>query len=830
MKFFNRRMLASTAIIGALAIPGAALAQLDDEIIVTAQKRESTLQDTPIAMSAVGGETLADSSIRNAQDLVALVPSLAIPQFANPSATTISIRGIGTSGFNAGLEPSVGVFIDGVYRSRAGTAINDFIAVERIEVLRGPQSTLYGKNTPAGVLSIITKKPYFDFGSEGELTYGNYNQIVAKGSVTGPLGSGEKAAFRVSGNLNKRDGFITNTFTGQDINNRNRYGVRGQLLFEPSDVLSVRLIADYNNINERCCGATPILHAAGPAAALLNLGGPLTNPLPSGTPNLVGTDPFDRQVSYNGNVLTQNDNYGFSGEINFDMGGATLTSITAYRGFDETSNIDADFIDADLVENRRVDDDFKTFTQEFRLTSNGSGQIDWMVGAYYYNQNLNTRNRTTFGADARQYADNLANLLSFQQSGGTAFANLTSVENLFLLAQAIGVDTNEGQMFPHAPITPGTFFRQGDGLGFNFNQKSKSYSAFGSVDWHTTDRMTVTTGLRYTRETKDVIGLFTTDDVFSSLNLNNLAFLENPLFQATTAALLGTTFAANQFAGFAALQPFRATADFTDTRTEDKVTGNVIVAYNWSDTFDTYISYSRGYKAGGFNLSQDTSVTGRDFASETMNNYELGWKAKMFDNHVQFNGAVFSQTLIDFQSNTFNGISFDLTNAGSVSIDGIEIDILAQPTAYLTFTFGTTYLDAKYDEFLQGPAIIGSPTPTVDLSGGRLAGVSKWTISSTATYDFPIGQNLGFIRGEYYYRSGFAPGTDLNVLKEQPGTTILSASVGMRADSWDLSLWGKNLTDAQVFQGVFDTVFQAGSLSGYPIDPATYGVTLRMRH
>ncbi|MBL4616962.1 MAG: TonB-dependent receptor [Robiginitomaculum sp.] len=803
MKFFNRRMLASTAIIGALALPGAALAQLDDEIIVTAQKRESTLQDTPIAMSAVGGETLADSAIRNAQDLVALVPSLAIPQFANPSATTISIRGIGTSGFNAGLEPSVGVFIDGVYRSRAGTAINDFIAVERIEVLRGPQSTLYGKNTPAGVLSIITKKPQFDFGSEGELTYGNYNQVVAKGSVTGPIG--DKAAFRVSGNLNKRDGFITNTLTGQDINNRNRYGLRGQLLFEPSDILSIRLIGDYNNINERCCGATPILHAAGPLAALLDLGGPLTDPLPGGAPNLINTDPFNRQVSYNGDVLTQNDNYGFSGEINFDMGGATLTSITAYRGFDETSNIDADFIDASLVENRRVDDDFKTFTQEFRLTSNGSGQIDWMVGAYYFNQDLNTRNRTTFGEDARTYADNLANLLS----GGTA--NLTSVENAFLAAQFFGIPTG------YAPIAPGDFFRQGTGLGFNFNQKSKSYSTFGSVDWHTTDRMTVTTGVRYTRETKDVVGLFTTDDRFSALDLNNLAFL--PLLGAPV----------NAFAGFAALQPFRATADFADTRTEDKVTGNVIVAYDWNDTFNTYFSYSRGYKAGGFNLSQDTSVTGRDFASETMNNYELGWKAKMFDNHVQFNGAVFSQTLIDFQSNTFNGISFDLTNAGSVSIDGVEIDILAQPTDNFTFTFGTTYLDAKYDEFLQGPSIIGSPTPTVDLSGGRLAGVSKWTISSTATYDFPLGQYLGFVRGEYYYRSGFAPGTDLNPLKEQPGTSIISASTGIRADNWDLSFWGKNITDAQVFQGVFDTVFQAGSLSGYPIDPATYGVTLRMR-
>lgn len=805
MKFFNRRVLASTAIVGAMVLPSAALAQLDDEIIVTAQKRESTLQDTPIAMSAVGGETLSDSTIRNAQDLQALVPSLSVPQFANPSATTIAIRGIGTSGFNAGLEPSVGVFIDGVYRSRAGSSLSDFVAIERIEILRGPQSTLYGKNTPAGVLSIISQKPQFEMGAAGEFTYGNYNQMVAKATVTGPLGSGEKTAFRISGNINKRDGFITNDLTGQDINNRNRYGVRGQLLFEPSDNLSVRFIADYNNIDERCCAATPIFHAPGPLAALLDLGGPLTDPLPGGTPNLINRDPFDRHVSFNGKMLTTNENYGFSGEINYDMGAATFTSITAYRGFDEHSNIDADFIDAALVEARDIDDDFTTFTQEFRLTSNGSGQIDWMLGAYYFDQDLHTNNRTTFGQDARQYADNLANLLS----GGAA--NLTTVETLFLFAQGLGIPTG-------APtVAPGDFFRQGTGLGFDFNQASTSYSLFGSVDWHATEKMTVTTGLRWTKEDKDVVGLFTTDDAFSALDLNNLAFL----------AAFGL--APNQFAGFAALQPFRQTANFIDSRSEEKFTGNLIVAYDWSDMFNTYVSYSKGFKAGGYNLSQDTSVTGRDFTSETMHNYEFGWKAKLFNNHVQLNGAAFKQTLLDFQSNTFNGISFDLTNAGSVSVDGIEIDLLAQPTDNFTFTLGATHLDAKYDEFLQGPAIIGSPTPTVDLSGQRLAGVSRWVVSSTGTYEIPVGQNSGFVRGEVYYRSGLNPGTDLNPAKEQPGSTIFSASVGLRSDTWDIALWGKNLTDETLFQGVFDTVFQAGSLSGYPIDPKTYGVTLRVR-
>ncbi len=815
-------LLVSTALVASFAFAGTAQAQLKDEIIVTAQKRESTLQDTPIAMSAVGADDIEDSFIRDAQDLTTLVPSLSVPQFANPSATTFSVRGIGTSGFNAGLEPSVGVFIDGVYRSRAGSAINDFIAVERIEVLRGPQSTLYGKNTPAGVLSIITQKPQFEKGYDVEATLGNYDLRVFKGSVTGPIGDGDSLAYRLSGNLHKRDGYFTNDFDGRDLNDRNRFGLRGDLLIEPRDDISVRIIADYNSLEEECCSATPILHAPGPAFALTNL--------PSGPTTLLTRDPFDRHISVDGDVFTDNETAGLSAELNIDFDTMTFTSISAYRSFDETSNIDADFVDASLVEGRQVDDDFKTFTQELRLTSNGNNTVDWMVGGYYFNQNLNTRNRTTFGADVRPFADTLASLLS----GG--LASLTIVENLFLLGQAINLPVGLGQnpAFFTGPVASGDFFRQGTGLGFDFNQVSESYSLFGSTDWHVSDQLTVTTGLRWTKENKGVNGAFSTDDVFSSLDLNNLRFLE---FFPARGTPLGPVLRSpgpiprNQFAGFAALQPFKATADFTDTRSEDKLTGNVIVAYDWSDTVNTYASFSRGYKAGGFNLSQSTSVTGRDFASETMDNYEFGWKTRLFDNRVRFSGAAFMQTLTDFQSNTFNGISFDLSNAGSVSIDGVEWDILAQPTEDFTFTFAGTYLDAKYDEFLTGPSIVGSASPITDLSGERLAGVSKWVMTSTATYNTALNENYeGFVRGEATYRSHFAPGTDLNPLKEQDGSIVLNASVGIEnvEQGWDLSIWGKNVNNEKFFQGVFDTVFQSGSLSGYPIPPTTYGVTLRI--
>ncbi|MBL4870506.1 MAG: TonB-dependent receptor [Robiginitomaculum sp.] len=864
MKINKQGLLVSTAMIAAFTMAGTANAQLEDEIIVTAQKRTSTLQDTPIAMSAVSSATLDKTQIRDAQDLQVLVPSFSLPQFANPSASTFTVRGIGTSGFNAGLEPSVGVFIDGVYRSRAGSAINDFIAVERIEVLRGPQSTLYGKNTPAGVLSIITKKPQFELGYEADFTVGNYDLQIFKGSVTGPIS--DNIAFRLSGNTHTRDGYFTNDFDGRDLNDRNRYGLRADFLIEPSDVVTVRIIADYNNLQEECCSATPIFHAAGPTAALTN--GfpvvpeiifpaaplppfvsttsfiPLTSALPGGPATLLTRDPFDRHINVNGQVFTNNVNKGLSAEMNFDFDGMELTTISAYRSFVEESDIDADFINADIVSKRNVNDDFNTFTQEIRLTSTGDNTVDWMVGGYYYNQDLNTRNRTTVGDDARTYVNNLTGLLSYNNNPAAGDLSnptfLVDLENLFLLAQSFNIPTGLGQ-FPVDPADPlgpagfdpdnlflgpvaqGDFFRSGTGLGFNFNQKSESYSFFGSADWHVNDQLTITGGLRWTNEDKDVTGVFTTDDVFSSIDLNNLHFLT---------VLTAGTVPVNAFAGFAALQPFKATADFTDTRSENKVTGNFIANYEFNDEWTFYGSYSRGYKAGGFNLSQATSVTGRDFEEETMDAFELGWKSRLFDNRVRFSGAVFMQTLTDFQSNTFNGVAFDLSNAGSVSIDGVEWDITAQPIDDFIFTFAGTYLDAKYDEFLTGPSISGSASPTVDLSGERLAGVSEFVISSTGTYSRQLNNTYeGYLRGEAIYRSHFAPGTDLNPLKEQDGSIVLSASVGIsnEDDGWDLSVWGKNINSEEYFQGVFDTVFQPGSLSGYPISPPTYGVTLRIK-
>ncbi|MEO0975566.1 MAG: TonB-dependent receptor, partial [Pseudomonadota bacterium] len=266
----TRRALLATGTAAVTLYAGLAAAQLE-EVVVTAQKRESTLQETPVAVTALTAETVETAQIRDLRDLQTLAPTLRATTRQSPGASDFSIRGLGTSADNIGLEPSVGVFVDGVYRARGGAAINDFLGLERVEVLRGPQSTLFGKNTPAGVISFITREPGYEPYAEGELTVGELSQILMRAAIEGGIIE-DTLAFRIDANLHERDGFLTNVITGDRINNRDRYGLRGQLLFEPSDNVKARLIVDYNNIDENCCAAPFLENFAPNEAALLALG------------------------------------------------------------------------------------------------------------------------------------------------------------------------------------------------------------------------------------------------------------------------------------------------------------------------------------------------------------------------------------------------------------------------------------------------------------------------------------------------------------------------------------------------------------------------------
>jgi outer membrane receptor protein involved in Fe transport len=756
-----------------------------EEILVTAQKRTATLQDTPVAVSVVSGELLKQKSLDDIQEMELAVPSLNVTQKQSSSQQTFALRGLGTSGNNPGLEPSVGVFIDGVYRSRAASAIDDFIAVERVEVLRGPQSSVYGKNTPAGVISIVTKKPQREFGADFEQSFGSYNSKITRGSITGPIS--DTVSYRVSGNRNTRDGFIDNIQEGRDaVNDRDRYALRGQLLIEPSDELTIRVIADTSSINEDCCGAPFYYNDPGNAATTTALGA-----------TILPDDIYARKIKFDSDMETDQKQSGYSVQLDWEAESYSFTSLTAFRDFEETNDIDADFIDIELSGVLQNSADRQVFTQEFRLQSTGENKFDWLMGYYYYDADQVTGGNNRLGAFARPFFDS--------RIGGL----VSLVESL-------------------AGAPTGSYIGSGTGRTSEFDLLTTSHSVFGKLDWHINDKLTASVGARWSTEDKEIDARITTEAPYSAYDFSD------PTSSPVVAALAGINPAFPVFAGY--VQLFRPVPEFSEKRSEQEPTGELIVSYEYSDDVSLYASGKRGYKAGGFNVSSGSG--GADFDKELADAWEVGAKIRALDNNLQFNVAAFSQRLRDFQSNAFNGSVFVLTNAGEIQIDGLEFDTLYAPTANLFLSFAGSYLDHQYTSYVGGPQIVrpaGStpPLPPVqDLSGKPLSGVADWTLSSSINYVKSFGAIEGFANLAARYLGPRNVLSEQNPIADQGSYVTANATVGLRdADGlWTVTLWGKNITDEEYTDGLFNSVIQAGSFNAYPGDPRTYGITLRLQY
>ncbi|HWV60357.1 MAG TPA: TonB-dependent receptor [Sphingopyxis sp.] len=859
------------------AAPADAGTAVDDsdygnDIIVTASKRSQTLQDTPVAVSVTSAAQIEDAQIRDLIDLQTAVPSLRVSQLQSSANTNFIIRGFGNGANNAGIEPSVGVFIDGVYRSRSAAQIGDLPNVERIEVLRGPQSTLFGKNASAGVISIVTQKPQYEFGGSAEITYGNYDAITVKGDITGPIS--DTVAFSLGGSYNRRDGYAQDLNLDTDVNDRNRWGVRGQLLFEPTDALSIRLIGDYDKIDENCCIAGNVI--AGPTVAITDL-------LAGGT-SVDRENPFSYDV-YN-NFLSTNEieNYGGSAQIDYDLGNLALTSITAYRQVRADTNQDSDFTAADLIGEKSDYVDIDTFTQEIRLTSDFDGPINFLLGGYYFNEKVNQQSAIKFGDDFRPYADALIR---------ASTANALNVNSLeAILGAANGADYT------------GDFFRAGDGLDEAYKMKNEAFSIFGTVDFEVTDRLTLTLGGNYTKDRKRFSTNVVSSDTFSGIDLRGsggrviagqalatgvgqalglpagtlatpdqiqaFAGAQPAIFgqinaQATAFGQLNANLTTAQAAAdgnpltvgnpFLALTPFQFLPPFLNVpnavesgKTNDgDFSYSVRAAYELTDTVNIYATYATGFKASSINLSRDSRPTAEDlpaiisgglglpnlvsgsrFANpEESTVYEFGLKGQW--DVAAVNVAVFKQSIKGFQSNVFTGTGFALANAGKQSTFGIEFDGSVRPVDGLNLTLAATYLDAKYDSFVN--SAFG------DISGTTPAGIPELSLSMGGTYTHEFaGGTKAIAHLDYSYESpvqiveglsGFPASVAQNLKRE---VNSLNASFTIRlTNGIDVGVWGRNLTNAQYLTTIFPAVAQAGSVSGYPSQPRTYGGTIRYK-
>ncbi|MFV0643225.1 MAG: TonB-dependent receptor [Sphingomonadaceae bacterium] len=824
------------------------------EIIVTATKRDQTLQEVPVAVTVTTAETIEREQIRDLKDLQTVVPSLKVTQLQSSANTNFIIRGFGNGANNAGIEPSVGVFVDGVYRSRSASQINDLPDVERIEVLRGPQSTLFGKNASAGVISIVTKKPSFETNGQMEMSIGNYDAMVVKGYVSGPVS--DSFAVSVAGGVNLRDGYMRDYGTGNRTNNRDRWFMRAQALFDNDGPVTVRLIGDISQIDERCCAAVNV-QSSGATSAIIALGGQVNSP----------SQKYDGIVFSNIDSTNDIENYGVSGQIDADLGPGTLTSITSWRRTNSITDQDSDFTSGDLIGHNYQDLVLKTFTQELRYNAEIGDRVNLLLGGYYFNEKVDQTNQLLYGNDFRNYA----NILIQAGTGGALnVGSLNPGQDLELIFGAL--DGNPMQYV-------GQFFAAGQGMHEAYTLKDESISLFGQVDFEVTDGLTLTLGGNYTRDKKHYSANVNSNDVFSAIDANapqyapfryQLIYMgalgqgATPA-QANAIAMAGMNDPAQN--PLNALRPLQFLPPFVDVpnsvepgKTKDSnFSYTARLAYDLNPNLNLYASYATGFKASSINLSRDSRPAASDAAALasaglTVNNLRYGSryagpeKSKVIElglkgnwGNYSANIAAFRQTINGFQSNTFTGTGFALANAGKQRTWGVEFEGRTNPIEQLSFDLGVTWLDAKYVSF---------PISSIgDLSGYSVGGVPEWSVTLGGQWDQELGNGDHLIaRASYHYESetqvfdglpGFLDpslpdgGQAQAIAAAQPFTRQvdeLAASLTYATDGGlEFSVWGRNLLNDRYLLSLFDSVAQSHAISSYPNQPRTYGVAVRAR-
>ena len=854
-----------------------------DQIIVTATRRNEALSDVPLAVSAVTADTLEKTGAVDIRGLNQVSPSLLVSSTSSESGGgTARIRGIGTVGENAGLESSVGVFIDGVYRSRTGVGLSELGPVDRIEVLRGPQGTLFGRNTSAGLIHVITAKPRFTREIYGEASLGNYDLRRVELGATGPIS--DTLAARIDGVYMRRDGFLDDVIGGGDYNDRNRYLLRGQLLYQPNDDLSVRLVADYTNRNEQCCAAVylPTRDFQAPNTNLPSTIERIIEGLVSVRDDrngLVLDDPFDRDItltpgrSYNSDVV----DYGVSLEGTYDFGGAELTSITAYRYNDFERGQDADFNNLDILFRDGSGGAyirFKTLTQELRLQGElWNGRLDWLVGGYYAHEKLRVVDNLSYGDDYEAYANcivanSFAGAFLNSPLGGVA-ATLIDPSNATCFNTAAATT-----LLPFLPASQQTAFSAfarlgvfagptftnsgfrnliggaaapgftGVGITDEYDQTSNNWALFTHNIFEITDGLKLTLGVRYTNERKELDAHLTDNNALCATYTAVAALRTLAALPCVIPSVPGGNFS------------------FDDKKRESKFSGTAVLSWKPIDSILAYASYSKGYKAGGFNLDRSAltrqtalntgtgatvaggvtaAASGRDlvFDPELNNAYELGLK---YDGPgIDVNLALFRQDFKDFQLNTFNGINFEVENINSCSAlnvvngdtdvsaitgacvghmrsgvrsEGLEIEVFTRPARNMNFNLGITYADTHYRNNLVGAS--GEPlSPALfQLSNRKISNASELVATASFSWTPPIGSSG--MRGLFYIdgrqMTEFNTGSDLDREKRQSGFGVVNGRIGLHgADNrWGVELWAQNLFDTKFKQVAFDVPVQGG--------------------
>ena len=747
------------------ATPVAAAAEDSLEIVVTAQKRSERLQDVPVAVSVISGATLERNGGINIESAQYLVPSLNFRKSGTALNQSLYIRGIGTTTFSIGGEPSVSTVLDGVVLSRSGEAFSDLVDIERIEVLRGPQGTLFGKNTSAGVVNIVSKRPGDDFGGfvEGGFFFDNGNEYRVRGGVDIPLGDNVKSRF--TGFYSKYDGnsFNDTATVNRRVNGYERYGVRGIVEAQASDTVKLTLIGDWRKSNDDCCAeviGAPALNPDGSVFAAF------TTRAAAALPPVLG----DKSRTVRQNLLTQalEKAWGVSLQADVELGNMTVTSITAYRGYDSNEIRDGDFLDRPYVGIAQSHDTgpqtATTFTQELRLTSPSDQALSYVVGAYYSRA---VSERTFTRSNIRCTASTLP-----VNSGG-----------LTPCSTAPGVSTID---FPVGTAVFGSTFQ--------------NVALFGQATYNISESFRLIGGLRYTLDQVD--GFLSRSTPVPGAS--NAAFDEGVFNSISPAFPNGNPAAANG-------QPFRQRATATN------LSGKVGAQFDISNDIMAYGTYARGYKGPGLNIFFNLNANGTPpLAPETSDSYEIGLKNTLFDGSLILNLAGFYAKYKNFQANNPDFVLGQrvtrFSNAGTISTRGFEADLLFRPMKDLNFSGGLAYTDAKIDAFLLPP---GADATQRVPNGTQLPYAPKWKGSLGGDYTIRTGGfadiNFGI---QTSYQSKQLTLLVPNALAREQGTVKAYGLVDL-----NVALVGKDdlFRITFVVKNLFDTSFAAAISDGGPL-------------
>ncbi|MBB6095808.1 outer membrane receptor protein involved in Fe transport [Povalibacter uvarum] len=743
------------------AQPEAAEAGSLEEVVVTAQKREESLSDVPIAITAISADKLQDAGIVSLEGMKNYAPSFLMQP--TPQGNAISIRGI-FSGTNAGFEQSVGTYVDGLYRGRGQQARTPFLDLERIEVLRGSQSILFGKNSVAGALNITSARPTGSFeGSVSALYEPEYDEQLYTGVLSGPLGT-DRLRGRVAARYREYGGNIENLTKLVDESEQEESQVRAWLEFDLTDNVELALKAEhskfdstgrpYEVVDDRAAlpsATRPVTATYAQTLRALGADASVLNNFPDGKRSADAAEFSDNEMN----------EYGFF--VDWQLGEHTLTAITGYSEYEFGESTDADITGAPVLV-QSVDEEFEQVSQELRLTSPTGGRIEYLAGVYWEKTELDSLTKIPF------YSNTLLIPILTAQVGATAASQLSDTDG---------------------PRT--------------FSQESESYAGFVHVTWNITDALRSNVGLRYTKEDK------TASRAVRYTDLNGA-----PLDSTTVIAGLPPSFYTLGIDTRAEVVAFlnrsllqKVAHNISDERSEDHVLPSVGLQYDITDDVMTYATWTKGAKGGGYD-SISNAPPGQggsfEFEPEKAENYEIG--AKMtFAGQLEVNLAAYYTEFDDLQVSVFNGVSYNVSNAGAAEIKGVELDSRWRATSNLLFSAAVAWTDFEFTEFSGAPCPIEPSTATApagvtcDNAGKPNQYVADWTASASADYRIPMGSRfeLRTVLDAYYTGDYFAS-PNLDPKQTQEAYTKLNGRISFgRADSaWDIALVGKNLTDERI--------------------------------